>query len=93
MEISGQRVGAILEFLRRTESVRILSRLPAENKTFTVTINEFSEDAAVFNFHEVDGRVFVEPSGQNTKFEIAGCFIPTFFHLIRTNLLADGMAL
>jgi hypothetical protein len=85
-EIPAEQMNVMLDFLKTTESIAILSELPENHKSFVLTINELSDDAQIFNFYEYDGRLFIELEGQHIKFEINNCFIVPFFHFLQTNI-------
>ncbi|MDR1890999.1 MAG: hypothetical protein LBQ23_02330 [Puniceicoccales bacterium] len=82
-EISQEDMDEMLAVFANTPSMIVSPSLLFEDKAFTVTLNEFSDNPRVFNFYRKDGQLFVGTNNQDIKFEIASCFEAILFHNIR----------
>ncbi|MDR2776585.1 MAG: hypothetical protein LBB17_00865 [Puniceicoccales bacterium] len=82
-EISQEDMDALLTIFEKTASMIVSPLLFFDDKSFTVTFNEFSDNPQVFSFYRKGDQLFVGTDDQNIDFEIASCFEAILFHNIR----------
>jgi hypothetical protein len=82
-EISQEDMDTLLTIFTKTASMVVSPLLFFDDKSFTVTFNEFSDNLQVFNFYRKDGQLFVGTDDQDVRFEIASSFEAKLFHSIR----------
>ncbi|MDR2629028.1 MAG: hypothetical protein LBC30_03515 [Puniceicoccales bacterium] len=82
-EISQEDMGALLTIFEKTASMVVSPLLFFDDKSFTVTFNEFSDNPQVFSFYRKGDQLFVGTGDQDINFEIASCFEAILFHNIR----------
>jgi hypothetical protein len=82
-EISQEDIDTMLAVFTTTVSMIVAPSLLFEDKAFTVTLNEFSNDPQIFNFYRMGDQLFVGMSDRDIKFEIDSYFEAILFHNIR----------
>ncbi|MDR2603330.1 MAG: hypothetical protein LBC11_02095 [Puniceicoccales bacterium] len=82
-EISQEDMDTLLTIFTKTASMVVSPLLFFDDKSFTVTFNEFSDNPQVFSFHRKGDQLFVGTDDQDIKFEIVSSFEAKLFHNIR----------
>jgi hypothetical protein len=82
-EISQEDMDALLTIFTRTTSMVVSPSLFFDNKSFSVTFNEFSDNPQVFSFYRKGDQLFVGTDDQDIKFEITSSFEAKLFHSVR----------
>ncbi|MDR1232808.1 MAG: hypothetical protein LBJ75_00890 [Puniceicoccales bacterium] len=82
-EISQEDMDTLLTIFENTASMVVSSLVLFDDKSFTLTFNEFSDNPQVFSFYRKGDQLFVGTDDQDINFEIASCFEAILFHNIR----------
>ncbi|MDR1528168.1 MAG: hypothetical protein LBS22_01100 [Puniceicoccales bacterium] len=81
-EISQEDMDTLLTIFAKTASMVVSPLLFFDDKSFTITFNEFSDNPQVFSFYRKDDQLFVGTGDQDISFEIASYFEEILFHNI-----------
>ncbi|MDR0742379.1 MAG: hypothetical protein LBE98_02860 [Puniceicoccales bacterium] len=82
-EISQEDMDTLLTIFEKTASMIVSPLLLFDDKSFTVTFNEFSDNPQAFGFYRKGDQLFVGTDAQDVNFEIASYFEAILFHNIR----------
>ncbi|MDR1173383.1 MAG: hypothetical protein LBK24_01150 [Puniceicoccales bacterium] len=82
-EISQEDMDTLLTIFEKTASMVVSPLLFFDDKSFTLTFNEFSDNPQVFSFYRKGDQLFVGTGDQDINFEIASCFEAILFHNVR----------